>query len=477
MKKNIAILFIVISCLLSTTKVSAQVINIIAGMGDSSGYTGNGGAATNAKLHDPYGVAVDNAGNVYIADNLNNVIRKVNTAGIITTIVGNGYNAGTGMGGYNKPSGPATTIELNGPEGVAVDTLGNVYFCDQINNIVRKLLTTGIVITIAGNASLTAPGTQGYGGDGGAATLAKLWYPGYVAVDLAGNVYISSDNLIRKVNTAGIITTIAGDTTGASTGANGGYSGDGGMATNAQLGHPDGVAVDKAGNVYIADKFNTVIRKVNTAGIISTFAGNGTVGYSGDGSQATAAQLGQPRDVAVDNVGNIYIADGDNNVIRKVNTSGIITTVVGTGYGAPGFPGYPLPGGGFSGNGGSPTAAELWGPDGVAIDAIGNIYISDELSNTIRKVSINAVAGIEQYANNNEQINIYPNPNNGSFVIEPNSTTKQTMQVYDVNGKLVLSQTINGKTNIDASSLNDGVYNISLQSNEGMVNKRLVIVR
>jgi type IX secretion system substrate protein/NHL repeat-containing protein len=477
MKKFLFILIIVISSVVE--KAQAQIINTIAGMGDSAGYTGNGGAATLAKLHDPYGVAVDKAGNVYIADEANMVIRKVNTAGIITTIVGTGYGAGTGNGGYNKPSGPATTVELNGPQGVAVDTLGNVYFCDTYNNIVRKLLTTGVVITIAGNASLTAPGVRGYGGDGGAATIAELWQPEYVAVDLLGNVYISDGNyLVRKVNTAGIIITIAGDTTGAGTGSNGGYSGDGGLATNAQLGLPDGVAVDKSGNVYIADEQNFRIRMVNTAGIISTFAGNGTQGYIGDGGQATLAELGVPRDIAVDTAGNIYIADGDNNVIRKVSTAGIITTVVGTGYGAPGFPGYPLPGGGFSGDGGSPTAAELWNPDGVAIDAIGNIYISDELSNTIRKVNTNSMAGIEQFTSSNEQVNIYPNPNNGSFVIEPKNTLYNIhYTMYDVNGKLVLSQTINGKTSIDASALNEGVYNISLQSNEGVVNKRLVIVR
>jgi sugar lactone lactonase YvrE len=482
LNRNLLIVILTFNFILITYSFSfAQtlIINTIAGNNAAGGgYSGDGGQATNAELQDPYGIAVDKVGNVYIADETNNVIRKVNTAGIITTIVGTGYGALTDTGGYNKPSGPGTTVDLYAPMGVAVDTLGNVYFCDMENNIVRKLLTTGIVITIAGNATATNEGTGGYSGDGGAATLAELNQPNYVAVDLAGNVFISDNlnNVVRKINTAGIISTFAGDTVGLWDGLSGGYSGDGGQATAAQLAGPSGIAIDKAGNVYIADLGNNAIRKINTAGIISTNAGNGTAGgYSGDGGQATSAQLSHPQDVAVDEGGNIYIADNRNNVIRKVNTLGIISTIVGNGYGATAS--FPNPTGGYSGDGGAATAAELWFPNGVAIDAVGNIYISDQHNNVIRKAYMGNPTGIEQYSTNNEQINIYPNPNNGSFVIEPNSTTKQTMQVYDVNGKLVLSQTINGKTTIDASSLNEGVYNISLQSNEGVVNKRLVIVR
>ena len=217
--------------------------------------------------------------------------------------------------------------------------------------------TTGIITTIAGN------GIAGYSGDGGLATNAELNNPYGVAVDSNGNIYIAdtNNNRIRKVNsTTGIITTIAGNGTA-------GYSGDGGLATNAELYYPYGVAVDSNGNIYIADTYNNRIRKVNsTTGIITTIAGNGTAGYSGDGGPATNAQLNYPYGVAVDSSGNIYIADTDNNRIRKVNsTTGIITTIAGNGN-----PGY-------SGDGGPATNAELYDPSGVAVDSNGNIYIAD----------------------------------------------------------------------------------------------------
>jgi hypothetical protein len=482
-KRNLLIVILIFNFTLITYNFStaqALIINTIAGdttgagVTANAGYTGNGGTATLAMLDEPYGVAVDKTGNIYIADQGNEVIRKVNTTGIISTIVGSGYGAGTGTGGFSpKQNGVSgTSVRLYAPTGVAVDTLGNVYFCDSHNNLVRKLLTTGLVYTIAGldTSSSSLSGTGGYGGDGGPATLAYLQTPYFVTVDLPGNVYISDElnNVVRKVNTAGIISTFAGNNT-----LGQGYTGDGGQATAAELNDPSGIAVDKAGNVYITDGGNNVIRKVNTAGIITTIVGNGIVGYSGDGGQATAAEL-RPIDVAVDATGNVYIADGTNNVIRKVNTAGIISTIVGNGFGA-GATHHPF--GGYSGDGGLATAAELYNTNGLAIDYFGNIYISDMSNNLIRKAYMGSPTGIEQFANANEQVSIYPNPNNGSFVIEPNSTTKQTMQVYDVSGKLVLSQTINGKTSIDASGLNEGVYNISLQSNEGVVNKRLVIVK
>ncbi|NCX94789.1 MAG: hypothetical protein EBX41_00005, partial [Chitinophagia bacterium] len=362
------VLLLSVFFLAGTLGAKAQVISTIAGNG-SHGFSGDGGAATAAGLSNPFGVAVDASGNVYIADRDDHCIRKVNTSGIISTIAGDGYGSG-GSGRYSGDGGAATAASLNEPVCVAVDASGNVYIADTHNNRIRKVNTSGIISTIAGNGS-----SYGYSGDGGAATAASLYYPYGVAVDASGNVYISyNDNRIRKVNTSGIISTIAGN------GSNG-YSGDGGAATAASLRSPNGVAVDASGNVYFADYYNYRIRKVNTSGVISTIAGNGSNGYSGDGGAATAASLYNPQGVAVDASGNVYIADAHNHRIRKVNTSGVITTIAGNGS-------Y-----GYSGDGGAATAASLADPIGVAVDVSGNLYIADITNVCIRKVTFSSTGG------------------------------------------------------------------------------------
>ncbi len=335
---------------------AAGIITTVAGTG-TSGYSGDEGAATSAQFMSTYGIALDAAGNLYIVDFYNHRIRKMDTSGIITTV------AGTGTRGYSGDGGAATSAQLNYPCAVAVDAAGNLYISDSGNYRIRKVDTSGTITTVAG------AGTYGYSGDEGAATLAKLQGPYGVAVDVAGNLYISdyAVNAIRKVDASGIITTVAGTGTG-------GYSGDGGSAVSAQLNSPRGVAADAAGNLYIADTANNVIRKVDTSGIITTAAGTGTSGYSGDGEAALSARLNNPVSVAVDAAGNLYITDMSNYKIRKVDTAGIITTVAGAGT-----PGY-------SGDGGAATSAQLQGPIGVAVDAAGNLYISDTGSRVIRKV-------------------------------------------------------------------------------------------
>jgi sugar lactone lactonase YvrE len=312
--------------------------------------------ATSTELYTPHGVAVDSSGNIYIADNGNNRVRKV-SAGIIITVAGNG----TGL--YSGDSGAATSAELYGPSGVAVDSSGNIYIADTYNERIRKVSTSGIITTVAGNGAAT------FSGDGGAATSAELHGPSGVAVDSSGNIYIADtyNERIRKVSTSGIITTVAGNGTG-------GYSGDGGAATSAELYYPSGVAVDSSGNIYIADRNNDRIREVSTSGIITTVAGNGTWGYSGDSGAATSAELYGPSGVAVDSSGNIFFVEDGNNRVRKVSASGIITTVAGNGTG------------GYSGDGGVATSAELYTPYGVAVDSSGNIYIADLNNNRIRKV-------------------------------------------------------------------------------------------
>jgi hypothetical protein len=332
------------------------IITTSAGNG-TYGYSGDTAAATSAELANPYGVAVDGAGNLYIADNANNRIRKVTPGGTITNV------AGTGTAGYNGDNIPATSASLAYPGGVAVDGAGNLYIADYGNNRIRKVTLGGTITTVAGT------GTAGYNGDNIAATSAEV-SPSGVAVDGAGNLYIADmgNNRIRKVTPGGTITTVAG--TGTS-----GYNGDNIAATSAEV-NPYGVAVDGAGNFYIADYGNSRIRKVTPGGIITTVAGTGTPGYSGDNGAATSAELDGPYGVAVDGTGNLYIADVGNNVIRKVTPGGTITSVAGNGT-----PGY-------SGDGGSSTSASLYHPYSVAVDGSGNFYIGDWANNVIRKVDL-----------------------------------------------------------------------------------------
>ncbi|HEX7412635.1 MAG TPA: T9SS type A sorting domain-containing protein [Bacteroidia bacterium] len=433
-----------------TLSANAQTITTICGNGTAA-YAGDGAQATAAELSNPYDVALDWAGNLYIADRSNNRIRMVNTAGNISTIVGNG------TGGYSGDGGAATAAELYLPTAVALDAAGNLYIADMVNNRIRKVNTSGVISTFAGN------GTGGYSGDGGAATAAGLFYPTAVAFDAAGNMYISElqNSRIRKVNTSGVISTFAGNGTA-------GYTGDGSAATAAELNNPNGVAFDAAGNIYIADATNNRIRMVNTAGIISTYAGNGAMAYSGDGGQATAAELYDPMAVALDGAGNLYIADGNNSCIRKVNTSGVISTFAGNGTG------------GYTGDGGQASVAELYNPTAVAFDASGNLYIADQQNNRIRMVCFSSCAttGINQVTSSNE-VSIYPNPASSSLQVTFSGNIQNTtLLITDMLGNTVKQFIIhNSELRMDVSDLADGIYNISIVSNEGVINKRVVITK
>ncbi len=313
MKKATIFLLVLMSGVFFTVRSNAQVRIIVTMAGDSiGGYSGDDSLATHAELMTPSGVAADRHGNIYIVDQNNNRCRKVDAAGIITTIAGDGTH------GYTGDSSLATASELYYPTGVAVDAKGNIYIADQFNNAIRKIDTAGIITTFAGN------GTTGFSGDSGIATTAQLWHPADVGIDGRGNVYIvdQDNSRIRKVDTFGIITTFAG--TGAP-----GYNGDSILADTAQLNFPQGIAVDRYGNVFIADFYNSRIRKVDTTGMITTVAGNGTGGYNGDNIPAIGAEIFDASAVAIDDTGNIYISDYYNSRIRKVNVAGIITTVTG----------------------------------------------------------------------------------------------------------------------------------------------------
>ena len=342
-----------------------NIITTIAGTG-AQGSSGDGEAATSSQLNGPWGVSVDISGNVYIADTGNNKVRMLTSSGIITTI------AGTGIWGSSGDGGAATSAQLAGPRGVSVDISGNVYIADLGNSKIRMVTRTGIITTIVGTR------IGGRSGDGGAATSAQLDSPYGVSVDISGNVYFADNgnNKIRMVNSTGIITTVAG------TGAQG-SSGDGGASTSAQLYGPYGVSVDISGNVYIADYWNHKIRMVTSTGIITTFAGMGDGGTSGDGGAATSAQLNGPIGISVDISGNVYISDSFNNKIRMVTSTGIITTIAGTGaYGS-------------SGDDGKATSAQLYTPIGVSVGISGNLLIADYGNHKIRMVTSRSQSTIQ----------------------------------------------------------------------------------
>jgi sugar lactone lactonase YvrE len=344
------------------TNLPGSIITTVAGT-NSGGNSGDGGPAIHANLSQPWAVAWDGLGNLFLADSANNRVRKVDTNGIITTVAGNGTPIFAG------DVGPATNACLNYPIGLALDAADNLYIADLGNHRMRKVASNGVITTVAGN------GSAAYSGDGGAATNAGLPDGGGLASDVLGNLYIADPSCcrIRKVGTNGIISTVAGNGSAA-------FTGDGGLAVNAGLVAPSAVALDASGDLFIADALSQRIREVDANGVISTVAGNGMSGYSGDGGAATRASLEYPYGLSFDASGNLYIADMHNNRIRKVNANGIITTVAGNGFDAP-FAGM------FSGDGGAATNASLYYPGGVAVNSSGNLYIADTYNYRIREVN------------------------------------------------------------------------------------------
>jgi len=435
-------------CFICSAHIHAQTINTIAGNG-SKGYSGDDSLATKAVLNQPTDVCTDTAGNLYIADQYNNRVRKVDVkTGIITTVAGNG------TAGYTGDSALAAFVGLYWPIAVAVDASNNLYISDCLNNRIRKVnLSTGYIVTIAGDSS------AGYSGDNGLAINAKLSYPAGITVDGNKNVYICDfgNAVIRKISAAtGIITTVAGN--GLS-----GYAGDGGPAVNAKLLAPSGIAVDASGNIFIADEGNNRIRRIAAStGIITTVAGNGTAGYAGDGNFAASAELDGPQDIFIDASNNLYIADLNNDVIRKVNaTTGKITTVAGNGTA------------GYSGDGGMATSAKLHSPMGICVSATGNVYIADQLNNVVREVS--ATANVTNI--NTTSFQLVPNPNNGKFSILFNSLNGvYDINVYNVEGQVIYHIKGNEKkATIDISSAVAGNYFVCINTGAEKIIRKIII--
>jgi hypothetical protein len=320
------------------------ILTRVAGNG-TPGYSGDSGPATSAQLSSPAGLAIDSAGNLYIADD--SVIREISN-GIIVSV------AGTGTRGFGGDNGPATTAQLCQPHGIAVDADLNLFIADTCNLRIRRV-SNGTITTVAGDGN---PGNfPNLIGDGGPATSGHLFLPMGVAVDIAGNLFIAdSYNHCLRLVTGGVIYTFA------------------------KVGQPEGMFIDSVGNLYITD-ISTVLKFAN--GVITTIAGTGTKGFGGDGGPATIASIECPSGVAVDSGGNVYIADSNNLRLRMIS-NGIIPTIAGRGLA------------GYAGDGGPATSAQLNGPSGVAVDGAGNVYFTDTGNNVVRKVAggvITTVAG------------------------------------------------------------------------------------
>ena len=342
-------------------------ISTAAGTG-AFGFGGDGQQATSAELANPFDVALDASGRIYIVDTDDHRVRRIEADGQLTTV------AGTGIGGFSGDGGPATSAQLQDPEGIAIDAMGRIYIADSFNNRVRRIELDGTIDTIAGT------GAQGFGGDGGPATAAKLAHPNGVAFDATGRIYIADtyNNRVRRIEPDGTIDTIAG--TGAS-----GYNGDGMAASSAELSFPYRLVFDPSGRLVMSDTGNQRIRRIEADGTISTIAGDGSTGFGGDGGPATSAELAGPYGLAFDATGRLLIADNINNRIRRIALDGTISTIAGTG------------GQGGNGDAGPATTAEIAAPIGLVIDAMGRIVFADSRTNRIRRIetdgTITTIAG------------------------------------------------------------------------------------
>jgi trimeric autotransporter adhesin len=450
MKKSVCLFMLGMMCLWGNN-VSAQTIYTFAGNG-ITGYTDSLGVPANAEFNHPWGLAMDRAGNFFVADYVNSAIRKISAAGVISTY------AGTTTRGYGGDGAAATAAMMQRPASLALDNAGNLYIADAADNRIRKVDTGGIISTVAGT------GAAGYTGDGAAAVAATFNTPTGIAIDNGGNLYVadSGNNVVRKINTAGIISTIAGTGTG-------GYTVDGGQALSATLYGPVGVAIDKAGNLFIAEHTNNVVRKINTSSIISTFAGTGAPGKGDDYVPATSSALQAPNSIAFDTAGNAYITDEDNSRVRQVK-QGIILTLAGSGHI------------GYSGDGGPALEAELYRPMGLVVDSLNNIYISDFINSVVRVVRMpkgyyNATKKVQQGA---EGITVYPDPATDRINVTMNRSAGGAIQVELQNmygQRLCLYPMKNNAATVDVSGYAPGCYLVNCYEDGVRVASARVVVK
>ncbi len=435
----------------SSLRVCAQIITTVANVSLKKGYGGDGGSAAFAKFNSPEGLAVDPAGNVYVADPLNNRIRKIDVFGEITTYAGNGKSGFSGDGGH------AAFAELSDPTYVILDNDGNMYIADTHNNRVRKVTPGGIITTVAGN------GDAGYTGDGGLAINAPLESPNRLAIDSHGNMLIGTQKAVRKVFVNDVITTICGS-------AQSGSSGDGGTALYATFMEITGIAVDKFDNVFIADKQAHVIRRIDNTGMINRYAGGGASASValGDGGPAYLARLVAPADIKMDNKQNIYVTDETDSRIRKIDTAGIITTLAGNGKSA------------HTGDGGSAIDAGLFSPCGLGIDTGNNLYLTEvsnyasDVSNDVRYIFTGNIG------NAKSAVNIYPNPTfDGAIRMYFFSTYEENVTIEIVNqaGVRVYENTVPTNKILEARLEPIGLYFMSGKSAHSKWKETISVVR
>ena len=430
--KRIGLLIFVIVSACSL-HAGAQTIMTIAGNG-VAGYNGDTIAATSAELFGPYGVAIDGQGNKYIIDQQNQRIRKVDAAGTITTI------CGTGVAGFSGDSGLAVNAQIHNPWGITVDVAGNVYIADFGNDRVRKIDQTGIITTIAGT------GTTGFSGDGGPAVAAKITGPSGVAADIYGNVYFADrgNQRIRKIDTAGIINTIAGN-------GQVGYNGDNWpSATQASLNYPIALALDNTGNIFVADEFNQRIRKIDTFNKIST---------------VVDTALSDPNGVALDSIGDIFISnEGNYRIIKVVAANNHMVTVAGDGVS------------GYNGDSSSALTAEIGDCKGLAVDNSGNVYFADYPNNRVNMVT--STVSVPAVYQNISGVSIYPNPSAGVFMVNitSNDNEQAAVVITNVLGETVRNMSIaTNKTQSIDLDVAAGVYFFTATTANGKWNGKLVV--
>jgi sugar lactone lactonase YvrE len=432
------LIILLFTCTSVSVRGQGHIITTIAGKaGVPASYYGDSIPATNARFYGPCAVCYDNNGNLLVCDAFNSRIRRISLGtGLITTI------AGTNTAGFSGDGGLASSAELALPETVRTDSVGSIYITDGQNNRIRKIdAITGIITTIAGN------GSTGNSGDGGPATNAQMDGPVGLCLDKNGNIYFTDyfNNRVRKIDAStGVISAFAG--TGAI-----GYSGDNGLAINARFSSPVQVFGDAANNIFICDQFNHVVRKVDAiTGIITTTAGAGVPGYSGDSGLAIHAKLNEPAGGLVDKNNDIYIAEFQNGVIRKIDhATGIITTVAGNGTW------------GWAGDGGPPTDAKLSCTD-LVIDSFGQMIIADYGTNTIRKVYDPKLAVSQQTALP-EKIIVYPNPAQNELTIAYSFSHNMdaVFHMTDITGRVVATRNLSSREHeatINIRSLSPGLY-------------------
>jgi sugar lactone lactonase YvrE len=342
--------------LLSQISITESIVGLyfgtLAGTAGSIGSADGTGSA--AKFNGPFSLALDTTGNIFVADTYSQLIRKVTSMGVVTSIAGS-------AGSYGNSDGTGSAARFNYPEGIAVDTAGNIFVADTFSHTVRKVTSAGVVTTLAGTAG-------SFGSTDATGSAARFYYPLDIAVDTAGNLFVADteNHTIRKVTSGGVVTTLAG-----MAGSSGTSDGTGSAA---RFYFPSGVSLDTAGNIFVADQVNNTIRKITSAGVVTTLAGLARYSGSTDGT-GSAARFNSPWDIAVDTLGNVFVADQDNQTIRKITSAGVVTTLAGTA--------------GVTGStNGIGLAARFSSPKGIAVDTAGNLFVADQGNSTIRNSTL-----------------------------------------------------------------------------------------